>query len=142
MISLTNQIVEGLQEEFNNLDNSYKDTIVKEIYKPLPKGHYPKVIVQEIRNSERINRSTADGEQTTALGYQITCYTRDMEEYDYVDGVKYMVDLVNDYITTNFKVQRVGDYAIVPYISDNTVMTCNVRYNCVYDKETQLIYTN
>lgn len=142
MISLTDPIVNGLQLEFNNLDNSYKDTIVKEIYKPLPKGHYPKVIVQEIRNRERTDRSTASEEQTIALGYQITCYTRDTEEYDYVDGVKYMIDLVNDYITTNFKVQRVGDYAIMPYISDNTVMTCNVRYNCVYDKETQLIYTN
>ena len=142
MISLVEQIVSGLQAEFNNIDNSYKDTIVKEIYKPLPKGHYPKVIVQEISNRERTDRSTASGEQTTALGYQITCYTRDTEEYDYVDGVKYMIDLVNDYITTNFKVQRVGDYAIIPYISDDTVMTCNVRYNCVYDKETQLIYTN
>lgn len=142
MISLVEQIVNGLQEQFNSLENSYQNTIVKEIYKPLPKGHYPKVIVQEINNSERTDRSTASGEQTIALGYQITCYTRDMEEYDYVDGVKYMVDLVNDYMTTNFKVQRVGDYATVPYISDNTVMTCNVRYNCVYDKETQLIYTN
>jgi len=142
MISLVEKIVNGLQEQFNSLENSYQNTIVKEIYKPLPKGHYPKVIVQEINNSERTDRSTASGERTTALGYQITCYTRDTEEYDYVDGVKYMADLVNDYMTTNFKVQRVGDYAIVPYISDNTVMTCNVRYNCVYDKETQLIYTN
>lgn len=142
MISLSDQIVEGIRQEFERLNNSYVDTIVKEAYKKLPKGTYPKIIVEEIRNSEVFSRSTSQGERTTALGYQITTYSRDTEEYEYVDSVKYMMDVVDEYISKNITMRRVGDRVIKPYITDNTIMTCVQRYECVYDKDMDLIYKN
>ena len=77
---------------------------------------------------------------TTQLGYQITTYSRDTEEYDAVDSVKFMMDIVNDYLQSKYLMRRLGDRVIVPYITDNTIMTCTQRYTCVYDKETNLIY--
>jgi len=140
MISLTDQIIKGLQENFDSREDSYNKTIVKEAYKDLPKGQYPKVIVEEIGNSEVFSRSTAQGERTTNLSYQITAYTRDMEEYDYVDGAKIMMDIINEYIAGNMAMRRLGDMAVKPYITDKTIMTCSQRYSCVYDKDMQLIY--
>ena len=142
MITLINQLTEGLQEFFSAREDSYKNTLVKEIYQPLPKGTYPKITIQEIDNSEEINRSTAEGEKTTALAYQIMCYSRDTEEYNYVDSVRFMADLVNQYISENYKMQRLGSPVLQPYISDKTIMTYTQRYSCVYDKETNLIYIN
>ena len=140
MISLTDQIIKGLQENFDSREDSYNKTIVKEAYKDLPKGQYPKVIVEEIGNSEVFSRSTAQGERTINLSYQITAYTRDMEEYDYVDGAKIMMDIINEYIAGNMAMRRLGDMAVKPYITDKTIMTCSQRYSCVYDKDMQLIY--
>jgi hypothetical protein len=140
MISLTNQIVEEIQEVFNSREDEYNTTIVKEAYKDLPKGQYPKIIIQEINNSEMYSRSTAQGERTTNLSYQITTYSRDMEQYDYVDSAKKMMDIVDEYIAGNMAMRRMGDRAVKPYITDKTIMTCSQRYSCVYDKDTQLIY--
>lgn len=140
MISLTNQIVDGLQEAFSSRNDEYKDTIVQEAYKDLPKGQYPKIIIEEINNSEVFSRSTSKGERTTNLAYQITVYSRDMETYDYIDSVKFMMDIVNEYITNNMAMRRLGDMAVKPYITDKTIMTCSQRYSCVYDKDMQLIY--
>ena len=142
MISLINDLVNGLQEFFSTRTDSYKDTIVKEIYKPLPKGTYPKITIQEIDNSEEISRTTANGEQTTNLTYQIICYSRDTEEYDYIDSVRFMANLVNEYISENYKMQRLTTPVIQPYLTDKTIMTYTIRYSCVYDKETSLIYIN
>lgn len=140
MISLTTQIVDDLQTVFSNRNDEYNNTIVKEAYKDLPKGQYPKIIVEEINNSEVFSRSTSAGERTTNLAYQITVFSRDMEQYDYVDSVKFMMDIVNEYITNNIAMRRLGDMATKPYITDKTIMTCSQRYSCVYDKDMQLIY--
>ena len=142
MISLIDDLVNGLQEFFSAREDSYKNTIVKEIYKPLPKGTYPKITIQEIDNTEEISRSTAEGERTTGLAYQIMCYSRDTEEYDYIDSVRFMADLVNQYISGNYKMQRLTTPVIQPYLTDKTVMTYTIRYSCVFDKETNLIYVN
>lgn len=142
MISLIDDLVNGLQEFFSAREDSYKNTIVKEIYKPLPKGTYPKITIQEIDNTEEISRSTAEGERTTGLAYQIMCYSRDTEEYDYIDSVRFMADLVNQYISQNYKMQRLTTPVIQPYLTDKTVMTYTTRYSCVFDKETNLIYVN
>ena len=142
MISLIDQLVNQLQEEFSNRQDSYNKNTVKEIYKPLPKGTYPKTTIQEIDNSEEINRSTAEGERTTALAYQIVHYSRDTEEFDYVDSVKQMASITDDFLSKNYKMQRLGNPVIQPYILDKTVMTYTQRYSCVYDKETNLIYVN
>ena len=142
MISLINDLVNGLQTFFSTRTDSYKDTIVKEIYKPLPKGTYPKITIQEIDNNEIITRSTAEGERTTGLAYQIICYSRDTEEYDYIDSVRFMASLVDEYISSNYKMQRLTTPVIQPYLTDKTIMTYTLRYSCVYDKETSLIYVN
>ena len=140
MISLTNQIVEGLQETFEAREDSYKDVIVKEAYKELPKGKYPKVIVEEINNSEVYSRSTAYGERTTNLSYQITAYARDTNEDNYVDAARFIMDIVNEYITGNIAMRRLGNMVVKPYITDKTIMTCTQTYSCVYDEDTKLIY--
>ena len=142
MISLIDDLVNGLQEFFSTREDSYKNTIVKEIYKPLPKGTYPKITIKEIDNSEEISRSTSQGERTTELAYQIMCYSRDTEEYDYIDSVRFMANLVNEYISENYKMQRLTTPVIQPYLTDKTIMTYTIRYSCVYDKETNLIYVN
>ena len=141
-MTLVTQIVDQLNAEFKKRKDEYKDTLIKEIYKPFPKGLYPKIIVQEIGNREVISRSTTEGERTTSLGYQITCYSRDMQEKDYLDSVRFMMDIVDEFIEKNYKMRRLGDRAIKPYIKDNTIMTCTQRYSCVYDKDTNLIYKN
>ncbi len=141
-MTLIKQIEAGLNEVFSSRIDSYKDTVVKEIYKPLPKGTYPKITIQEINNSEVLSRSTAEGERTTDLTYQFVCYSRDTEEYDYIDSVRFMLSIIEDYIRGNYKMQRMGDVVIQPYITDKTIMTGTVRYSCVYDKETNLIYVN
>lgn len=141
IVTLLPQIVEDLQTAFTNQTGFLKDTIVKEKYKELPKIKYPYVIVEEILNNEIASRSTTQGERTTALGYQITAYSRDTEDYDKSDSVKLMLDVIYDTLKLpNYNMQRVGTPAIAPYISDATVMTGALRYNCVYDYDTNLIY--
>ncbi len=141
-MTLIKQLEAQLKELFENRNDSYKDTVVKEAYKNLPKTKYPMVTIQEIDNSEVEDRTTADGEQTTLLTYQIVCYSRDTEEYEYVESARFMGNIVNDYIMENYKMRRLGTPVSQPYIQDNTVMTCIQRYSCVYDKETNLIYKN
>ena len=141
-MTLINQLEEELKEVFANRNDSYANTTIKQAYKTLPKTQYPMVTIEEIDNSEVESRTTANGEQTTLLTYQIVCYSRDTEEYDYVDSAKFMGNIVNDYIMGNYKMRRLGTPVSQPYILDNTIMTCIQRYSCVYDKETNLIYKN
>lgn len=143
MVTLINQLETDIQTVFSSREDEYKDTVVKQKYKELPKGKYPKVIIEEIENSEVSSRSTTEGEQTTALGYQITVYSRAMDEYDAIDSVMFMLDIIKQYLTPpRYNMNRVGTSPIIPYISDSTIMTGALRYTCVYDKETNLIYKN
>lgn len=143
MITLVNQLEQDLQNLFSERTDSYKDTIVKEKYKKLPKGHYPKVIIEEIRNNEISDRSTTQGERSTGLGYQITAYCRDTVEHEAIDAVRFVLDIIQAYLKPpTYNMQRVGDRVILPYISDDTVKTGTLRYTCVYDYETNLIYKN
>lgn len=141
-MTLINQIIDGLNEEISQRNDEFNNTIVKEIYKPLPKGTYPKIVVQEIVNNEVLSRSTSEGEKTTLLSYQFMCYARDMEGYDYIDAVKVLANIVETYIANNYKMQRLGNPVVQPYITDSTVMTSTLRFSCVYDYETNLIYKN
>lgn len=143
MVTLINQLEEDIQQLFSQRNDEFKDIVVKQKYKELPKGKYPKVIVEEIQNSEVETRSTTQGERTTALGYQITAYSRDMQEYDAIDSVRTILNIIDEYLQIpNYNMQRIGSPAIMPYISDSTIMTGAIRYNCVYDKDTNLIYKN
>lgn len=141
-MTLINQLETQLKEYFSARLDSYRNTVIKQAYKTLPKAKYPMITIEEIDNSEVDSRTTANGEQTTLLTYQIVCYSRDTEEYDYVDSARFMAELVNDFIMNNYKMRRLGSPTSIPYITDNTVMTCIQRYSCVYDKETNLIYKN
>ena len=141
-MTLLNQLEEQLKEYFSDRFDTYKNTVIKQAYKTLPKAQYPMITIEEIDNSEVFNRTTANGERTTLLTYQIVCYSRDTEEYDYVDSAKFMGELVNTFMEENYKMRRLGSPVSQPYITDNTVMTCIQRYSCVYDKETNLIYKN
>lgn len=141
MITLINQLEEELQELFSNREDSYKKTIVKQKYKALPKGYYPKVIIEEIENSEVSSRTTTEGEKTTNLAYQITVYCRDTEEHEAIDAVRFILDLIDNYLKPpTYNIKRVGDVAIMPFISDDTIKMGALRYSCVYDYETNLIY--
>lgn len=141
IVSLTPQLVTDLQTAFNNQQGFLKDTTVKEKYKELPKIKYPMVVVEEILNNEISSRSTTQGERSTALGYQITAYTRETQKYDAIDSLKLILDVIYDTLKPPaYNMQRIGTPAIIPYISDDTVMTGALRYNCVYDYETNLIY--
>lgn len=141
MVTLINQLETELQELFASRDDEFKNVVVKQIYKELPKGKYPKVIIEEIQNSEVTSRTTTLGERTTALGYQITVYSRDMQDYIAIDSVREILNIIDDYLQIpRYNMQRIGSPAIIPYISDTTIMTGAIRYNCVYDKETNLIY--
>lgn len=142
MVTIIPQLIDEFQQLFSSRTDEYKETLVKEKYKKLPKIHYPLIIVEEIENSEVSSRSTTKGEMTTALGYQITAYSRDMDAYDSIDSVRFMLDIIDKYLSTNYNMQRVGTMAVVPYISDSTIMTAANRYSCVYDKETNLLYRN
>lgn len=141
-MTLLDQIENDLKEGFGERQDSYKDTLIKPEYKTLPKAKYPMITIKEITNSEMISRSTSQGERTTLLGYQITSYSRDTDEYEYVKSAQYMMDIVDEIMSSKYKMRRQGDRATIPYISDNTVMTCTQRYSCVFDKETNLIYVN
>lgn len=141
MITLINQLESELQELFASREDEFQDVVVKQQYKDLPKGKYPKVIIEEIDNSEVETRTTTQGERTTLLSYQITAYSREMQEYAAVDSVRKILEIVDDYLQIpRYNVQRLGSPAIMPYISDATIMTGTTRYSCVYDKETNLIY--
>lgn len=141
MVTLIEQLEVELQELFANRDDEFKNVVVKQQYKELPKGKYPKVIIEEIQNSEVASRTTTQGERTTALGYQITVYSRDMQDYIAIDSVREMLNIIDDYLQIpRYNMQRIGSPAIIPYISDPTIMTGAIRYNCVYDKDTNLIY--
>ena len=143
MVTLINQLETELQELFANRDDEFKNVVVKQQYKELPKGKYPKVIIEEIQNSEVASRTTTQGERTTALGYQITVYSRDMQDYIAIDSVREMLNIIDDYLQIpRYNMQRIGSPAIIPYINDPTIMTGAIRYNCVYDKDTNLIYRN
>ena len=143
MITLINQLESELQELFASREDEFQNVVVKQQYKDLPKGKYPKVIIEEIDNSEVETRTTTQGEKTTLLAYQFTVYSREMQEYAAVDSVRKMLDIIDDYLQIpRYNVQRLGSPAIMPYISDATIMTGSTRYSCVYDKETNLIYRN
>lgn len=141
-MTLINQLIDDLKEELQSREDTYKNTIVKEAYKSLPKNKYPMITIQEIDNSEVTSRTTANGEQTTLLTYQIVCYSRDTEEYEYVESARFMGELVRDFIDKNYKMIRMGSPSLIPYIQDNTIMTYTQRFSCVYDKETNLLYKN
>ena len=144
MVTLINQLEEELQDVFNSREDEFKDVLVKQEYKILPKDKYPKIVIEEIQNDEVVSRSTTEGERTTALGYQFTVYCRDMQEYDAVDGVRKILDIIDEFLQPPMYVmQRFGSPAIMPYAYDTvTTMLGVIRYNCVYDKETGLIYKN
>lgn len=143
MVTLINQLEEDIQTLFSQRSDEFKNIVVKQKYKELPKGKYPKVIIEEIRNNEVTSRSTTLGERTTALGYQFMVFSRDMQEYDAIDSVRAIINIIDDYLQIpNYNMQRIGTPAIIPYIQDSTIMTGTTRYNCVYDKETNLIYRN
>ena len=143
MVTLINQLESELQELFANRDDEFKDVVVKQQYEELPKGKFPKVIIEEIQNSEVESRTTTEGERTTALGYQITVYSRDMQDYIAIDSVRKMLNIIDDYLQIpRYNMQRMGSPAIIPYVSDRTIMTGAIRYSCVYDKDTNLIYRN
>lgn len=142
MIDLAKQIVDELQEVFSQREDEFNKTVVKEAYKYIPKSTYPRVVVNQINNSEVQERSTSEGERTTQLGLQIESYCRDMQEYDNVDGSKEIMNIANDYIMSNYKMNRRGDRVVQPYLVDDTVMQCIQRYDCIYDYETNLIYKN
>ena len=141
MISLTEQLISDLKGLFHNRDDEYKKTIIKEIYQPIPKGVYPLITVEEIDNDEIVERTTASGERTTLLSYQITCYSRDTKQCNYADSVKKMAKIIDNFIAENYQMKRsTSANNLKPYIYDQTVMTCTLRYSCIYDKETNLIY--
>lgn len=143
MVTLINQLEEDIQSVFTEREDEFKDVLVKQKYKEMPKGKYPKVIIEEIQNSEVESRTTTQGERTTALGYQITAYSRDMQDYDAIDSVREILNIIDDYLQIpNYNMQRVGSPAIIPYINDITIMTGAIRYTCVYDRDTNLIYRN
>lgn len=140
MISLLNQLKDGLTELFTSRQDSYKNTIIKKAYEPLPKGKYPRIIISEITNNSIRSRETTAGEKTTQLGYQFSVYTRETEEYEAIDSANFMIHLIDTYIQENYKMSRISVQGVLPYIVDSTVMTNVSRYTCVYDKETNLIY--
>ena len=143
MVTLIKQLEEDIQAVFTGREDEFNKVLVKEKYKEMPKGKYPKVIIEEIQNSEVESRTTTQGERTTALGYQITAYSRDMQDYDAIDSVREILNIIDDYLQIpNYNMQRVGTPAIMPYINDNTIITGAIRYTCVYDKDTNLIYRN
>lgn len=145
MISLLNQLKSELITLFSAREDSYKNTIIKKAYEPLPKGQYPRITIEEITNNSIIEREDSRGEKTTRLGYQITCYSREMEENNAVDSVMFMIKTIDDYLKTSStfsKMSRISTTGARPYIIDDTVMINISRYTCVYDKETNLIYTN
>lgn len=143
MVTLIDQLEEDIQTLFSQRSDEFKNIVVKQKYKKMPKGKYPKVIIEEIRNNEVTSRSTTLGERTTALGYQFMVFSRDMQEYDAIDSVRAIINIIDDYLQIpNYNMQRIGTPAIIPYIQDSTIMTGTTRYNCVYDKETNLIYRN
>lgn len=141
-MTLINQLIDDFKTLFENREDTYKNTIIKEAYKSLPKNKYPMITIQEIDNSEVTSRTTANGEQTTLLTYQIVCYSRDTEEYEYVESARFMGELIKDFIDQNYKMIRAGSPTLIPYIQDNTIMTYTQRFSCVYDKETNLLYKN
>lgn len=141
-MTLINQLIDDFKTLFEDREDTYKNTIIKEAYKSLPKNKYPMITIQEIDNSEVTSRTTANGEQTTLLTYQIVCYSRDTEEYEYVESARFMGEIIKDFIDQNYKMIRVGSPALIPYIQDNTIMTYTQRFSCVYDKETNLLYKN
>lgn len=141
--SLTKQLIKDLREMFEAREDEYKDTIVKEIYRKVPKGDYPKILVEEIDNYELISRSTIEGEQTTRLVYQFKILSRGMQDRDEYESTKFLANLVQEFISTNYKMQRTGgETSPRPYINDDTVMELNLRFSCVYDKPTDKIYVN
>lgn len=141
MVTLINQLEEDLQTLFSSREDEFSSVLVKQQYKEMPKGKYPKVIIEEIDNSEVIERTTTQGERTTLLGYQITVFSRDMQDYDLIDSVRKILNIIDDYLQIpNYNMERIGGPAIMPSIEDPTIMTGIIRYNCVYDKDTNLIY--
>ncbi len=142
MITLIPQLKSELNTLFSSRADDYKNTIIKEAYETMPKGQYPKVTIEEIRNSEIESRSTTKGERTTFLAYQIVSYSRDTSDYDYVSSVRFMTEIIDDYLKSKYPFKRIVKNVIKPYILDSTVMTSTIRYECVYDYETNLIYKN
>ena len=142
MVSLLDQLKSDLTEMFSNRQDSYKETIVKEEYETLPKGQYPRVVISEISNNSVLDRETSEGERTTLLGYQFMVFSRDTAEYDASNSVRFMIKIIDDYIQNKYRMSRVAVTGVQAYIVDSTVMTNTSRYTCVYDKETELIYTN
>lgn len=142
MISLLDQLKAQITELFANREDDYSKTIVKKAYENLPKGQYPRVIISEIDNSSVLSRETAERERTISLGYQFAVYSRDMNDYEAANSVNFMIKLIDDYIQEHYPMLRTSVTGVQPYIIDSTVMSNISRYTCVYDKETQLIYTN
>lgn len=143
MITLTDQLIEDLQEAFETRDDDFKFTTVKDTYEVLPEEQYPLVTVEEIENSEVVSRSTTKGERTTNLAYQITAYSRDTQNYTAKQSVRKMFSIIDETLSLpNYNMRRESTTPIIPVIDDNTIMYGSTRRSCVYDYDTNYIYKN
>lgn len=134
---------EKIKNEIDNTYNGeYKDMLVKKIYETYPKINYPMITIQEITN-EDVNRYwDGDRENVSYLSYQIGINAVQDEKLSATENVERIAYIIDAFMKQDtYKcMRRIGELAISPLVSDNNVMTGNLRYECNLDLKTNTIY--
>lgn len=99
------------------------------------------ITIDEIRNNENTQFSTSEGEKVSNLAYQIDCYSKTTETFQATDSAKLIGQVVNRLLGgSRYKMNRIGDPALLPLTTDKTIMKYSLRYSCVLDLDTHTIY--
>lgn len=143
MITLINQLVEDIQNEFlTNQDYAdYKTIHVKEKYDIYPKIEYPSITIDEIENSD-VTTYFDETERVSNLTYQFTINARQSKSKTAIQNVREIAILLDKYLKgPRYRcLKRLGSLTIAPLQSDDSVMVGYIRYNCCVELDTNTIY--
>lgn len=137
MVTILDEIIEKLKS--NSFSISVED--IREIYSP-KNPVYPMITVEEVRNTPdlqihgKIIRSN--------LNYRFEIYGRDMSVNSQVMNKRKVVTTLGNELDKIMRevygMKMIGNYQILPYGKDNSILRYIVTYGGVIDNKTMIIY--
>ncbi len=131
-----------IQKIFDDYNGEYSNMLVKEKYELYPQIQYPMITIEEIENNNAIKYKDDSGEFASNLGYQFDINCEQSENFSAQQNVRRVATIINTYLQGEryHCLDRIGGLSIVPSVSDATIKTGYLRYNCVVGHNDNTIY--
>lgn len=100
------------------------------------------VTIEELNNDNVTRYFDGDKENVSYLAYQIDIYADETEDLTAINNVREIADIIDEFMKgERYKcLQRIGNIPIVPLQTDNNIMVGHLRYECLLDLNTNIIY--